>query len=77
MVQIMSSDPTCEAWVPFGKFTVPLTRKDGKLDLFRFADGLAEGALTRLVRAQLIKGSCHNSERVSSSTRFASTTLRH
>jgi hypothetical protein len=56
-VQILSSDSLCEKWMPFGKFTLTLARKDGKLDLYRFADGLAEGALTRLVRAQLIKGS--------------------
>jgi hypothetical protein len=43
-------------WAPFGKFSVPLVKKDGKLDSGRFGDQLAEGILTRLVRARLIKG---------------------
>lgn len=55
-VQVMSSDATGQGWVPFGKFAIPMTKKDGKLDLAKFDDALAEGVLSRLVRAQLMKG---------------------
>jgi hypothetical protein len=57
MVQVSSSDASARAWVNFGKFTVPLTQENGKVDVARFADGLSEGILNRLVRAQIIKGS--------------------
>jgi hypothetical protein len=56
MVQVFSSDATAQNWVPFGKFTVPVAQEKGKLDDVRFADGLAEGVLNRLVRAQVAKG---------------------
>jgi hypothetical protein len=59
VVQVASSDGGARVWVPFGKFSVKLARTDGKLDASRFADGLAEGTLTRLVRAQLLKGASH------------------
>jgi hypothetical protein len=55
-VQVLSSDPAARNWVPFGKFNLPLTRGQDKFDAMRFADGLAEGVLNRLVRAQVIKG---------------------
>jgi hypothetical protein len=57
MVQVSSSDATAKAWVNFGKFTVPVTQENGKVDVARFADALSEGILDRLVRAQIIKGS--------------------
>jgi len=57
MVQVASSDADAHKWVLFGKFSLPLTRENGKLNVWRFADGLSEGILTRLVRAQVIKGS--------------------
>jgi hypothetical protein len=58
LVQVSGSDATAQDWVPFGKFTLPVVRdKDKKtLDTAQFADGLAEGILKRLVRAQLVKG---------------------
>jgi hypothetical protein len=56
LVQVAGSDPKGVKWAPFGKFSVPLVKKDGKLDSGRFGDQLAEGILTRLVRARLIKG---------------------
>jgi hypothetical protein len=56
MVQVFSSDACAQNWVPFGKFTVPVAQEKGKLDEIRFADGLAEGVLNRLVRAQVAKG---------------------
>ena len=49
--------PTAKAWVNFGKFSVPVTQENGKVDVARFADALSEGILNRLVRAQIIKGS--------------------
>jgi hypothetical protein len=57
MVQVASSDALAQKWVLFGKFSLPVTQEKGKIDVVRFADGLSEGILTRLVRAQVIKGS--------------------
>ena len=57
MVQVSSSDAVAQAWVNFGKFSVPVTQENGKVDVARFADALSEGILNRLVRAQIIKGS--------------------
>jgi len=56
LVQVTSSDATARSWVPFGKFTLPVVPEQGKFDPLRFADGLSEGLLNRLVRAQLDKG---------------------
>jgi len=55
-VVVNSSNSAAESWVPFGKFTVAVEEKDGKFDVEKFSDGLAEGVLNRLVRAQLSKG---------------------
>jgi hypothetical protein len=55
-VLVSSSNSTGQAWVPFGKFTLPVARKDGELDAATFTDGLAEGVLNRMVRAQLARG---------------------
>jgi hypothetical protein len=55
-VQVAISDGPATAWVPVGKFTLPVERKDGKLEVEKFADSLAEGILGRLIRAQLSKG---------------------
>ena len=55
-VQVLGSDATASNWVPFGKFNLPLAQGEEKFDATRFADGLAEGVLNRLVRAQVIKG---------------------
>ena len=57
MVQVSSSDALAGAWVNFGKFTLPVTQENGKAEVMRMADGLSEGILNRLVRAQIIKGS--------------------
>jgi len=56
LVQVTSSDAAARNWVPFGKFTIPVARGQEKFDVQRFSDGLAEGVLSRLVRAQVIKG---------------------
>jgi hypothetical protein len=56
LVQVLSSDPAAKSWVPFGKFNLSLTHGQDKFDAIRFVDGLAEGVLNRLVRAQVIKG---------------------
>ena len=56
IVQVASTNSTAQAWVPFGKFTLPLVTKDGKLDATATADELAGGVLSRLVRAQLSSG---------------------
>jgi hypothetical protein len=55
-VQVAISDGAVTAWVPVGKFTLPVERKDGKVEGEKLADSLAEGILSRLVSAQLSKG---------------------
>jgi hypothetical protein len=55
-VQVAKSDGEAKAWVPVGKFTLPVGRKDDKVEAAAFADALAEGVLGRLVRAQMSKG---------------------
>jgi hypothetical protein len=56
LIQVTSTDAAARKWIPYGKFTVPVAKAQEKFDVQRFADGLAEGVLTRLVRAQVIKG---------------------
>ncbi|MGP0069649.1 MAG: hypothetical protein ACLQGP_39365 [Isosphaeraceae bacterium] len=56
LVQVSSSDSNGQNWVPYGKFTLPVPKTDGKSDPAQFADSLAEGVLNRLVRVQLSKG---------------------
>jgi hypothetical protein len=55
-VQVLSSDASASNWVAFGKFNLPVVEGAEKFDASKFADGLAEGVLNRLVRAQVIKG---------------------
>jgi hypothetical protein len=57
LVQVSSSDAQAKGWVNFGKFSVPVAQGDGKADVVKLADGLSEGILNRLVRAQIIKNS--------------------
>jgi hypothetical protein len=56
LVQVISSDSAAQNWVPYGKFTLPVGKDQGKSDTARFADALTEEVLNRLVRAQLSKG---------------------
>jgi hypothetical protein len=55
-VQVLGSDAAASSWVPFGKFSLPLDQGWESIEASRFSDGLAEGVLNRLVRAQVIKG---------------------
>jgi len=55
-VQVAISDGAATTWVPVGKFTLPVERKEGKVEGEKFADSLAEGILSRLISAQLSKG---------------------
>jgi hypothetical protein len=55
-VQTIATNATATAWVPIGKFSLPIVKEEGKFQVDRFADDLAEGVLNRLVRAQLTKG---------------------
>jgi hypothetical protein len=56
-VQVATSDGPARSWTAAGKFTLPLTRtKTGELNVATVADGLAEGILDRMVRAQLSAG---------------------
>ena len=52
----MASNENASGWLPFGKFSLPITREAGKFKVDEFADSLTEGILNRLVRAQLTKG---------------------
>jgi hypothetical protein len=54
-VSVAKSDKEGRTWEPAGKFTLPMTMKDGKLDALKFADSLAEGLIGRFVRAQVSK----------------------
>jgi hypothetical protein len=55
-VQLSSSDASAQSWIPFGKFTMPLGQVKDDAGAQRLADALAGGLLSRLVRAQLVKG---------------------
>ncbi len=54
-VQLTGSDPA-RGWVPFGKFTLPIAGATSEAESLRLADALAEGLISRLVRAQVVKG---------------------
>jgi hypothetical protein len=56
LVQVVSSDGAGQKWIPFGKFSVAVKAEEGKVDVGKFVDSLAEGVLNRLVRMQLAKG---------------------
>ena len=56
-VFVATSDGAASAWVPTGKFTLPIALDGGKPKAAEFADALAEGLLGRLVRAQISKTS--------------------
>jgi hypothetical protein len=56
LIQVTGSDEAGRAWIPFGKFTLPIAREQGKFDAARFADAMAEGILNRMIRMQLTKG---------------------
>jgi hypothetical protein len=56
LVQVVSSDGSAQKWVPFGKFSVALERQGEGIDTAKLGDALAEGVLSRLVRAQLRRG---------------------
>ena len=55
-VQVSSSDATARNWVAVRQVHSSGGRRTGEVRRGRFADGLAEGVLNRLVRAQVIKG---------------------
>jgi hypothetical protein len=56
LVTVSASDGNGSAWVPMGKFTLPLSGKISDLKASEVADATAENVLGRLVRAQLTKG---------------------
>ncbi|MHB1561076.1 MAG: hypothetical protein ACYC61_26800, partial [Isosphaeraceae bacterium] len=55
LVQVASSDGNAQNWVAFGKFNLRLSKTDGRLDTAKLADGVAEGIISRLVRAQIVQ----------------------
>ena len=55
-VQVVCSDATVSRWLPFGKFTLPLIAGTAKFEAAKFGEALAEGVLSRMVRAQYMRG---------------------
>jgi hypothetical protein len=55
MVQVASSDGSARNWAAFGKFSIKAKDADGKFDAARLADGVAEGIIGRLVKAQITR----------------------
>jgi len=55
-VQVVCSDGSASKWVPFGKFSLPLTAGTEKFEAAKFGEALAEGVLSRMVRAQYMRG---------------------
>jgi hypothetical protein len=56
LVQVDGTNPAERSWVPLGKFSAPIPSAQGKVDVMKFTDAMAEGTLNRLVRTQLVKG---------------------
>ena len=54
-VFVAISDGPAVNWDASGKFTLPVVLEDGKVKVSAFADALAEGILSRLVRVQVKK----------------------
>ncbi len=59
-IQISSTDAPAQSWLVFGKFSVPVKQVNGKFDVERFANDVAEGMISRLVRAQKIEGTARD-----------------
>ncbi len=55
-VQVVCSDGSASRWLPFGKFTLPLDAGAEKFQAAKFGEALAEGVLSRMVRAQYMRG---------------------
>jgi hypothetical protein len=56
LVQVLSTDGAAQKWVPYGKFSLAIERQGEAIDAAKVGDALAEGVLSRLVRAQLKRG---------------------
>jgi len=54
-VYVATTDRTGSKWDATGKFELPVSLRDGRPDAAKFADAMAEGLLSRLVRAQVTK----------------------
>jgi hypothetical protein len=59
-VQLSGSDPAARGWLPFRKFALPAAGPADQAGSLKLADALAEGLLSRLVRAQVVKGPRQN-----------------
>ncbi len=55
-VQVVCTDGSASRWVPFGKFTLPLAAGAEQFQPAKFGEALAEGVLSRMVRAQYMRG---------------------
>jgi hypothetical protein len=60
VVQVVASGKQGDAWVPFGKFTVPVAREGADFDPIAFNDAVTGGLLDRLVVARLARGPREN-----------------
>jgi hypothetical protein len=64
LVQVDSSDEMGRNWAAFGKFPLKTKDAEGKFDAARLADGVAEGIIGRLVKAQVLKEKTRDKGRV-------------
>jgi hypothetical protein len=64
LVQVASSDGMARNWLAFGKFPLKTKDAEGKFDAARLADGVAEGIIGRLVKAQVLKEKTRDKGRV-------------
>jgi hypothetical protein len=62
IVQVATTDPTGREWASAGKFTMPLVDSSDEKGAFKTLDSISEGILSRIVRAQLIKGKTRDSK---------------
>jgi hypothetical protein len=53
LVQVASSDGPARHWLASGKFSLKTKDAKGKIEAAQLADGVAEGIISRLVRAQM------------------------
>jgi hypothetical protein len=55
IAQVATSDGNAQDWVAFGKFSLKSKDAKGSFDAARLADGVAEGIISRLVSAKVLK----------------------
>ncbi|MGP0064814.1 MAG: hypothetical protein ACLQGP_14600 [Isosphaeraceae bacterium] len=56
LVQVDGTDAMGQTWVPLGKFSLPISSGQEKVDATKLTDAMVEGILNQLVRTELVKG---------------------